>query len=293
MDDIINYIKAINGHLFGGYVRDKFAGAGYGRDIDCRINKEQLPHLINILFVGNFVHENIVGLNYRKMDVASYTLLPKSNPDLRIKVDILCCSEPKWTNYACDFDVNMLAESNDSIFIRPHFYSSLWNIPNKINHVIERCKMNKFALIALPKDDFQEKYVLLLRSKDLVERGWIMDDFYLHQNSWVFSKWSRIQSHPCEVRLSSADMPCSSMCSQTSCSLCHENFKPDDMVFNSCCNHNFHWECAVQTPSATTHTSTSTGISHWFKLKQSFQCPMCRQTAVKCISLISIPRLLV
>jgi len=285
MENVIKYVKAINGILFGGYVRDKMADISQFHDVDCRINKEQLTQLINILLVDNIVIENIVGENYKRMEVISYTVTPKANTNQSFKFDVLCCTETKWFQYPCDFDVNMLAESNDAMYIRPHFLSSICTLPDKISHILSRCKSKKFALVALPRDNFTDISVLLFRSKNLVQRGWTMDDFYFSNASWIFSKWSILREEPRSIRLRHNDVSIEAIKSQTTCSLCLEPFSNDDIVFNTCCNHNFHWEC---------HTENSTGICHWFYLKKCFSCPVCKQEAVKHVYIYNnLPRIAV
>lgn len=306
MDDVINYIKAINGCIFGGYVRDKLAGMDNTshpikpQDLDCRIPKDQLSYLISILIVGNYVIENIVGENYRRMDITSYTISPRltmrrevpvaNNVDVSssFKMDVLCTTDEKWHHYPCDFDVNMLVENNEALYIRPHVYSALWSVPNKIDHVMNRCKTRTFGMIAFPQDTFDDIWVLLLRSKDLVERGWTMDDYYLATGSWVFSQWKNIRHHPTKMRPNANGTNIESMKNQTVCSICHETFKDDDIVMNTCCNHNFHWECHQRHQGDNT-----TGIGQWFKVKQAYPCPVCRQDAVRHLRVcVNLPRLL-
>ena len=33
------------------------------------------------------------------------------------------------------------------------------------------------------------------------------------------------------------------MCEDNKCSICTSDFKNDDLVINTKCNHNFHWDC--------------------------------------------------
>ena len=286
MDNVIKYVKAIQGNVFGGYIRDKISQRSTFRDIDCRINKEQLFHLINILQVENQVLQNLTDENYRRMEVLSYTIIPHNNPDSSFKLDVLCCTERKWITYPCDFDVNMLVESNDSIYIRPHVYSSLYNIPDKISLVMNRCSQNKFALIVFPQDIFSDVMTILRRSKNLVDRGWLMDDYYLGSCSWVFAYWGQFIKNVHSHRVKNREYVLDNTLSFNTCSLCHEPFKERDVVLNTCCNHNFHWECNNSESINSTPQPSSTGIMHWFLLKKYFQCPICRQDAIKTNSFI-------
>jgi hypothetical protein len=288
MDIIIKLIKAFDGDLMGGYLRDREAMISTFNDIDCRIEKDALKFFINVLSVSFCVVENIVGINYRKMNIVSYNVSPRNNSEnWTIKLDILLCSYASWISYPCDFDVNLLAENNDALHIRPHISPALLLTTNRIDTILNRTRNMQFALVNVPKNNFQDILVLLLRSKTLVEKGWIMDDYYLGNSSWIFNKWELIDTKLNEIRKSLTTLQIQSTRSQNECCLCHEKFKNDDIVFNSCCNHNFHWQCYPESNSSTSHELS--GIYNWFSVKQSYNCPYCRQEAIKFSILYIIP----
>lgn len=277
-EKIIKYIKAFNGDVIGGYVRDKFSNNTDSptRDLDCRIDKNMVRFFINVLMIDYEVKENIVSSNYRKLDVVSYTIVYKSFDSTQLKLDILCCDINKWIEYPVDFDVNTLAENNDSCYVRPHYYYSSPCINSRLNVFIDRCQKLKFGLLNVPEGNFADVMTLLIRSKVLVERGWKMDDTYIGKNSWVINKWKTLTKETSNVRTQFSDRMCSTLISQEQCCLCHETFDENDVVFNSCCNHNFHWSCHQMTDE----NSSTNGISHWFTVKNSYKCPFCRQDAV-------------
>jgi hypothetical protein len=286
MEKIIKYVKSFHGDIFGGYLRDRYANVRNSHDLDCRVDRELIKYLINVLSVDFNVMENLIGINYRKMDIISYTISQRNpsrgeNP-WSVKLDILCNSYTNWFSYPCDFDVNLLSENNDVLQVRPIISPAILHIPDRLNHIISRAISKRFALVTIPKNSFSDIIVLLIRSKSLIDRGWLMDDLYLGKNSWLFNKWKNIKSKPYDIRKRHTEKNIKSMIEQQDCCLCHETFKDDDIVFNSCCNHNFHWEC-YNTPTTPPSPSSSlelSGIYNWFNVKQSFLCPFCRQDTI-------------
>lgn len=282
MDSVINYVKAFNGDIIGGYVRDKYAGIDAVKDIDCRIEQEHLHNLVNVLSVNFTVLDNPMSLNYKRFNVSSYFVCPK-RPAIgaAIKLDLFCCAFIKWHAYPCDFDVNLLAENNDSLFIRPNTCNSLKGLPSRLNVIMQRCKQRRFAIVALPSQTTQDILILLIRSKSLVLRGWVMDDVYLGAMSFVMNKWRNLIRDPDTKRVTYTPSQHLSMKSQSECSICHESFNDDDVVLNTCCNHTFHWECHGRTVPENATAEQKGGIYNWFATKGCFQCPICRQTAVQ------------
>ncbi len=275
--DIIRCVYSVDGDVFGGYVRDSIVDADCNiRDLDVRVDPDKVSILTNMLSTQFEIGFNAVSTNYRTMGVISYSLSPKdvrdSNP---LKMDVLACTSAKWQLYPCDFDVNQLAKNSNSMFVRPFSSSCLLFCNNRYDAVVGRCNKKRFALLALPANIFADTITLLVRSKDLVGRGWVMDDHYLGNKSWVFSTWSSLCENASNIRKKRSDSALASLTSQHDCCLCHEKFQNDDVVINTCCNHNFHWVC--------NNTNEASGLLNWFKIKQSFACPMCRQNSVVCL----------
>ena len=287
MEEIIKYVKSFDGDIFGGYLRDKFANMTLPKDLDCRVDKELVKYLLSVLSINYEITENVP---YQRADTMSITLVNRNTCDQPIQLDIMCCSFINWSLYNCDFDVNLLSENNNILQIRPNIAQSLIYIPDKINHIITRAKNGYFALVALPEITFNDVVSVMLRAKSLVERGWIMDDFYLGKHSSLINRWEIIKENPYDIRKKHNDTQITNMINIHDCSLCHERFKNNDIVFNSCCNHNFHWECYPEGTSSSSNSELS-GIYHWFKVKQSFTCPYCRQDAIKCLYVLPPPQL--
>jgi hypothetical protein len=283
IESVIHYVKAFNGEVIGGYVRDRYAGVNGIKDIDCRIEQDHLFNLLNVLSVNYTVIDNPMSVNYKRFNVCSYFVCPKRPAAIgpAIKLDLFCCSFAKWHIYPCDFDVNLLAANNDSLFVRPNTCNTLKQLPDRLNVILDRCKQRHFALVALPSQSTQDILTLILRSKSLVGRGWIMDDKYLGEMSFIMNKWSNLACSPETKRTTHSASQKSAMVSQTDCAICHEAFGEDDIVMNTCCNHNFHWECHSRSVPANAPAEQAGGIYNWFVTKGCFQCPNCRQSAVQ------------
>lgn len=290
IDNIIKIIKAFNGDIIGGFVRDRYAGVTTTylpphlqkeptaelRDLDCRIDKNMLMCFVNVMNVQYHIYERPTSPNYIRMDVVSYMVSKRDSNNTdgdgrALQLDVLCCSVLNWHTYAIDFDVNLLTENINSLQIRPIICAALANIPDRFNHVMKRLRQRTFACPSLPVGNFDDILVLIMRSADLVKRRWTMDDYYMGALSWVVARWSTLRTTPTKVRTKQATHERSIMTQRKDCCLCHENFVDDDIVFNSGCNHNFHWQCGG-VPGA--------GIHEWFSVKRGFACPCCRQETV-------------
>lgn len=213
--------------------------------------------------------------NYRRWDIISFLLVFKAEPASRpIKLDILCCSTYKWMHYPTDFDVNLLVENSNSIHVRPNLSHSLLYITNRVNVLLERCKNKRFALVDRPRHGFHDVLVNISRAENLVRRGWQMDDSYIFNLSYILSEWKFLRDFTATVRTGYSEELRTTLREQNQCSICHEHFKDSDVIFNSCCNHNFHFHCTPDSPTQ------KGGIYHWFVQKQEYSCPCCRQDAV-------------
>jgi hypothetical protein len=274
MNRIIQYIKCLNGNIFGGYVRDRYTNSPFV-DLDCRLDKENIDYLLNLLSLDYEVSFNPASLNYKRWNVVSYFITPKlQNSQFSIlKLDILLCNSITWSTYPCDFDVNLLVESNDSLCVRQNHAGALKHFPDQLNTILRRCRNKQFAIVALPRGGFQDVFTILLRAKSLVERGWYMDDIYLGQTSFIMNTWKSIHENIERIRTKYSKDKMTITQTHNECALCREQFKDTDIIFNTTCNHNFHWTCNAS-------VETKGGLHHWFLVKEAYSCPICRQDAL-------------
>lgn len=157
-------------------------------------------------------------------------------------------------NYYC-LDINSLYLSSTGInIIQNKYIDSIDNLQITINRISEK----KFSLI----DDYDDN-ILDIYDKciQLLHKDWIMDDKYLKKNSSVLFKWNNKNN---DIRLYHNENERNNMNSQNVCSICSNEFKEHDIVVNTKCNHNFHWNC-----------DNSAGIKNWI-INYSHKCPICR-----------------
>jgi hypothetical protein len=157
-------------------------------------------------------------------------------------------------NYYC-LDINSLYLSSSGInIIQNKYIDSIDNLQITMNRISEK----KFSLI----DDYDDN-ILHIYDKciQLLHKDWIMDDKYLKKNSSVLFKWNNKNNY---IRLYHNENEKNNMNAQNVCSICSNEFKEQDIVINTKCNHNFHWNC-----------DNSVGIKNWI-INYSHKCPICR-----------------
>ena len=132
IDDVIIHIKAFDGDVYGGVVRDYSIGnIVYIQDINCRLDNSILNLFMQTLYVYFDVEETGVELGgsfvdyRRKIKVTTKDNQPNniqySTSMQRIPyvfVDIILMSRIEWMRLPCDFDINILAENSHSLYIR-------------------------------------------------------------------------------------------------------------------------------------------------------------------------------
>jgi hypothetical protein len=78
----------------------------------------------------------------------------------------------------------------------------------------------------------------------------VMDDAIYGDGTWIVDYWKHLQETPSQCRKSFSRTKLELMTSLNECALCNEHFVEDDIVINTKCNHNFHWQsyfCVRQT----------------------------------------------
>ena len=121
-----------------------------------------------------------------------------------------------------------------------------------------------------------EQIILLIdRSLRLVMRGWVMDDMLLGNKTWVLAQWNVLTNELKMVRNKYDKEKYEQMICNTECAICNEEFKPTDIIINTKCNHNFHWNdmCTTYLQNKTVRCK---GLKEWVK-RGKITCPVCRQ----------------
>jgi len=290
IDNVMIHIKAFDGDVYGGVVRDySVANVVYIQDINCRLDNSVLHLFMQTLYVYFDIEEITVELggsfaNYRKKikvmmkDRESDNILYSSSQLQRVPyvyVDIVTMCRIEWMRLPCDFDVNVLAENSHSLYIRVP-YNSLNKYSDRLNFVRDRIKDTTFCSLEDSCLRTPEQVIGLIdRALRLVMRGWVMDDILLGDKTWVLSQWNVLSNELKMVRKKYDKNKYDQMVCNAECAICNEEFKPTDTVINTRCNHNFHWNdmCATYLPNKSIRCK---GLKEWVK-RGKITCPVCRQ----------------
>lgn len=274
MDRAIQIIKAFHGDVFGVHVRETLFGKNDSVNtipIDARVDENVFYYLLNIL--GIFYRIEITKLKPKQVTIV-LTAAPRDLTQ-RITVNITRCHHLKWHEIPQDFDVNMLVNNGTAIFVRPYAFLNFNMRPNIIDLIRDRIASKVFSIIATPPFPLANVKDLICKSHAMVASGWCMDDIYCQKNTWLINRWADYKRRARELRTSHTSSDINLMLGQEQCCLCHDRFRDDSIVFNTCCNHNFHWQC---------NEENLTGIMTWFSAKNDFDCPYCRQRAVQFVA---------
>lgn len=281
-NSIIGIIKAFDGDIYGSVIRDFRINKNTDiSNINCRID----IHLINlfsqtlsVMFDVRELSANIGGIVAL---TKRYSLTPKQLyssisdayqhfPSITVEVAIM--TKYEWSRMPCDLDVNLFAENSNSRYVRTD-YQVLKRFPDRYDFLMDRIQQMRFCTI-----DFSAcKSIILTRSFvdkaiSMVSKGWTMDDLIWGDETWVVNKWITYQMRPRDVRVRYKAEKIQRMLEQDECMLCNERFTPTDIVFNTRCNHNFHWGPCYNPDD---NGLKCRGLVEWVR-RDKWSCPCCR-----------------
>ena len=242
IQSIINDIKIFNGDLYGETVRD------------INIMKKQNIDKIYARIDARY------SLFLMKVLTQKYSLKPMLESGYlvnnKIQLYILESNKYEFKNSHINFDCNLLCENEKGIYIK-FIPANMIYLPDKFSIIRDRILGLRFSLVENNIHNLQD---LVKEAILLIDQGWIMDDFILNNKSWLVNKWLNYISN---CRINNTVIEKDLTVNRNECCLCHEKFKPHDIVFNTVCNHNFHWNCNCQN-----------GLACWMKTHTN--CPLCR-----------------
>lgn len=277
IDDLLIHIKAFDGDVYGGVLRDyKSSGIPYIKDINCRIDSAMLMVFVSVLQIHFDVKEIVAPFSNYFVDYSKkLQVYSKLDSSVYAMLDIVTMSRGEWMRLPCDFDVNILAENSISSYVRS-VYVSMNKFVDKYGHVQKRIREGQFALLEpCTQKSADEVKQLVDRSVRLVTRQWVMDDSIHGKDSWVVNYWLMLTSMSTFVRASFDTKGVELLKMQCECSLCGEAFQPHDVVLNTRCNHNFHWAQEANTVIGGSGRACK-GLREWMRLGNS-TCPICRK----------------
>jgi hypothetical protein len=266
IDDIITTVKVFDGDLFGSTVRDIKIGNQpilKLKDIDIRIDFiYHIPFLKSLNL--KYIVENILpNKEYNGITIHTYKIFPKITglQFAPILIDLVLMTNKIFRISFLDFDVNLLTENDTGMYLRNVPYSMKY-LSDKINYVKNRILHKTFSFIQIDRSVL-DLAVIIEKAFAMTINNWTMDDHLHNTPTWTIGKWSGYVTG-CHKKKYSKEKY-NKMIACTECSLCQEKFKPNDIVLNTACNHNFHWMC-----------SATGGLCMWVKNYQKICCPCCR-----------------
>ena len=283
LDKLINIIKSFNGKIFGKFVREYY--------IDLMINNFHNVDLdeldINIIFDSESITKKFIrivnqhfelnkNLNVDDKNINIYYLVFNYEDDTEFISKIVNLNIIEYTNniaynyyinkFSNNIDINYLSLNNNSLFLLDLFSYFNYNNNNLLklcfNTILNRNSNKKFSFIFKPVN--LSKYIIDLDvAYNIVKKGFLMDDTYKNDISVLF-KWKNVNKN---IRTYYSDDEKSKLKNNNECSICSSKFSCEDIVINTKCNHNFHWNCC----------NNNSGLKNWitnFKVS----CPICRKT---------------
>ena len=241
--DIERHVMAFNGDLYGEYVRES--------RIEMKKNITSISFRIDPMFLTPFI--NTMSLKYPISSVESCTRWYVHQYKIGgITANILPLKKFDFRATSCMFDCNILALNSDSMYVWK-VVPCMRHMVDKISWILDRIRSKRFCLMT--KSFMEDSTCKIIETAvSLVGDGWIMDNEILGaKEGWVVNHWR--------------NMPLERKQKCTECAICHEEIAADDIAINTCCNHNFHWNCK---------SAASLGLKQWVHIGGRTSCPTCR-----------------
>lgn len=259
LNDLSMIVKAFYGDIFGDYlIQNRILCVLDGNQFSCRIDPSYFSVFVNVLAMK---YALVLATASNKQFM--YKVVSGNNVVL---LHVYSMNKREFKTKVCDFDFELLVEDNQSMYIR---YDILPFVVDKINFIRDRLLLHRFCLVSTvyPNKTSYEIGMLVEKAIALCKSGWIMDDRFQGNGSWIVSKYDTLMDHTPYVRLAYDESMTKSMCSIKQCALCHEDFNNTDVVLHTKCNHLFHWDCPQ-------------GLRNWVLHQQKLCCPCCRAIMV-------------
>lgn len=267
INDIISTTKMFTGDIYGSVVRDiKISGKTQVNDVNIRLDFCYIKPFLTFLNTKYTIEPLISTKIHNGVKIHCYKVSHKhfDTQFSPILLDIVFMNPKMFKIAFIDFDVNLFAENDTSLYLRI-VPNSLKYCADKISLLKQRIMNKTFSVVESFTQHKQTEDILCIINKAVemtILDNWTMDDYYTNKPTWIVGKWENIvigkhkRKHTNELY--------HQMISQGECCLCHERFKKNEIVFNTACNHNFHWMC-----------NFNTGLKAWVQQSKTC-CPVCR-----------------
>jgi hypothetical protein len=260
--DVIAITKMFDGDIFGGAIRDfRVCNICNIKDIDIRIDNVHFKAFMTLLHtkynVFQLPNKKYNGITIQTFKISNKMYQVYFQP---IDIDIVLMSKPMFRMCFIDFDVNLLTENEKSLYVR-HIPHSMKYIPDKLKFIKDRIQSKTFSYLPCDRS-VSDIHVIIEKAIRMTHQGWCMDDSFHNQPTWVVGRWDGFMTGKHRKNITPEKYKQIISCNE--CSLCHEKFSPNDMIFSTACNHCFHWKCNL-----------TQGLSSWVR-EQHSSCPNCR-----------------
>ena len=274
IDKIINITNSFDGVIYGEFIRNYYITNKLLNIKNNNINDiciifhdfNVLTHYIRILYLNYEVYST-PGSSF------SYNLIIKyfDNNIIQFKVLKLniCINNSIFKNSIINKNIynlycNLFSLNMNSLHILNMNISMFSNINLSFDNIYNRFINKKFAFIENNNINIIENIDNAIK---LIKDSWIMDDIYINKNSIILFLWkNRFNKN---YRTTFNDKDYNNLFENNNCCICSSEFKDDDIVINTKCNHNFHWECSI-------NNNDECGLKYWLE-KCSDNCPICRK----------------
>jgi hypothetical protein len=275
IDKIINITNSFDGVIYSEFIRNY-----YITNKLLNIKNNDINNICIIFHDFNVLthYIRILSLNYEVYSTPgssfSYNLIIKYFDDNIIQFKILklniCINNSIFKNSIINknisnLDCNLFSLNMNSLHILNMNIFRFPNINLSFDNIYNRFINKKFAFLQRNNINIIENIDSAIK---LVKDSWIMDDLYLNKSSIVLFLWKNRYNK--NYRTSFTDKDYNNLFENSNCCICGSDFKDNDIVINTKCNHNFHWECS-------TNNNDKCGLKYWLE-KCSDNCPICRKS---------------
>ena len=297
LDKLVNAVRIFKGYIYGEFVSLYYLENNIFNN-DIKLDFENINIILNnyndsICFIR--LLQNIFEIYYEKDSnknnykiVINYNYNNKNYSEVKNLNLYNNVSKIDLNYYTYYLDINLLSLNLNGLEIINYSNKKDVQFTTILNRIIYR----KFSFI----DDYNcDIFNNIDKAIQLLYNGWIMDDYYLKRNSSVLFFWKNRDM----IRMHYNDKEKKMMYQDNKCSICTSDFKNDDLVINTKCNHNFHWDCNYYRDSSNETDNHETdndetdndetdndetdndempkisGIKNWIT-NFSTKCPICR-----------------
>ena len=268
LDKLVNTVGIFNGIIYGDFISlYYFKNNILGNDLNLDFENINIIFnnyndricfvrlLQNIFEIYNCNHDSdnyfkiLLNYNYQNNNYSKVKNLNIFNNVINIDLSL----------YIYYIDVNLISLQNGGLNLIN--YHNCNNNYVKFNSILNRIINRKFSFIH-ENYSYDCMFDNINKCIELINSGWIMDDFYLKEKTSILFLWKNRYSN---IRTSYDNNKLKKLEDSNYCSICSSNFEEGDLVINTKCNHNFHWNC----------DNKKSGIRKWVS-KFSHNCPICR-----------------